>query len=448
MPLQTFSGSTRVIDHAPSIRSAGIYSTNDTMTTKQCIVHTNDNTFERTNTPSSLQQLPLNSNLYRKTQPGIRYIHGIHNTDAIESIDINTVHGIQSNRSGDRASDTVLNSKQTSEINQYLQEQRERIYRSTNKPIGRSTIHNNISYINSDDIHGITSDSSESAKTLIYKDEKIDRFIDPLKGDVDITRRINRDYINTSIDIHTYRHGKLQQHNALNSSHGVTDALNHTRADTVIGSARDQQLRYMHSKPIGSAVHTVPIDNSYIAGSRVKFDSVGTYDCIRGNYTAEQQQPDSSIGRSVPIANKLRPSLIAPVDTNKTYGLPSIRTDLQTPPSRRSIASEVNYGDEHSAAQLIAPYQHSYSGVDKSDFTNECTRDYICTVYNHVGLEYTVDDNEFNIICDTAIQLYGKLSIDSFRHAYNELNVVENGNNENTSSLTNTQQFNNVAYKK
>jgi hypothetical protein len=51
----------------------------------------------------------------------------------------------------------------------------------------------------------------------------------------------------------------------------------------------------------------------------------------------------------------------------RTYGVPSVRSDIPAPRFRR-VADRVNYGDESTALGLISPSIYTSHGVYEKDF--------------------------------------------------------------------------------
>ena len=58
----------------------------------------------------------------------------------------------------------------------------------------------------------------------------------------------------------------------------------------------------------------------------------------------------------------------------RTYGIPTIRTDIAAPNVRR-ISDRVNYGDEGNAYALLNPSVYSQRGVNEKHFFEPRTKD-------------------------------------------------------------------------
>jgi hypothetical protein len=118
---------------------------------------------------------------------------------------------------------------------------------------------------------------------------------------------------------------------------------------------------------------------------------------MRGEYSEQEQAPDPSIGKSTtrqgygfdPELNKrLR-------DSNRTFGVPSTRSDLAAP-SLRSVADETAYGDEATAAALVNPGYGAERGVTEGDYSEALDETKMRKFYQDAGvLDPDADDNGF-----------------------------------------------------
>ena len=129
--------------------------------------------------------------------------------------------------------------------------------------------------------------------------------------------------------------------------------------------------------------------------------------------------PDIDLGRSV------TPGWRNDTTTNRTFGCPTIRTDVK-PPKKRSVGDGQNYGDDTNAFALLHPAQFAGMGVADEDFIEFRTRDEIREIFKAINVD--LEDYEFNLICERAEVAYkfkaskgtGTLTVESFRQAYNE----------------------------
>lgn len=96
---------------------------------------------------------------------------------------------------------------------------------------------------------------------------------------------------------------------------------------------------------------------------------------LHGGYTAEQQQPDADLGKSLRegFRNVLPAAADGSIDAGRgvggrVFGLPSVRTDLH-PPARASIANAQNFGNEPDAAALLSPCSTADRGVNEDHYS-------------------------------------------------------------------------------
>jgi len=77
-----------------------------------------------------------------------------------------------------------------------------------------------------------------------------------------------------------------------------------------------------------------------------------------------QVKEDEDLGKSKRFGFR---NITKPGDENRTFGLPTIRTDVKKP-AHRSVANIHNYGDEPQAIGLLFPQRFADLGVDNEDF--------------------------------------------------------------------------------
>jgi len=139
----------------------------------------------------------------------------------------------------------------------------------------------------------------------------------------------------------------------------------------------------------------------------------GTRECM-GNYTAEEQQPDKDLGRS------LKPGWrnIAKEGTQRVFGVPSIRKDIEAP-HLKSVADHQNYGNESGAEVLLYPPRFTDEGIEQADFLYGRNRDEIKDIFECAG--FGLSEQDFNFIFEQATHLdpSGQVSVESFRKVLN-----------------------------
>lgn len=274
---------------------------------------------------------------------------------------------------------------------------------------------------------------------------------DPMHQERMITRPINREYNwnAAGIDPRNHRFGKVASDSQGTGSGragaggGVASIMQHASLDadsrTTIGSKRVEECKSSSFDHLGKGRRqrgellggdpSDPVSSSgggnfnytghrnLIFGRPGQHDEWGARDCIRGDYTIREQMPDANLGRSSFKLTSL--PYIPPVDTvtSRTFGLPSIRAD-RAPPKIKSVANDMNYGDESNGKGLLYPSAYAGEGVNEEDFLRGRQPAQIRQVFETLGLR--MDDEQFNRVASLAQQRYGALSVDSFRHAWNQ----------------------------
>jgi hypothetical protein len=142
----------------------------------------------------------------------------------------------------------------------------------------------------------------------------------------------------------------------------------------------------------------------------------GVGDCIRGDYTLENQLPDKDLGRSLTPGYRN----VGMADPSRRFGLPAVRIDIA--PRSLSMASSMDFGDGTSAAKLLAPSSYSDYGVGEEDFLAPLPPARLRKLFERIGT--AMSDREFAVIYNHAAvngkhTPAGKVCIQEFRDALN-----------------------------
>jgi len=138
-----------------------------------------------------------------------------------------------------------------------------------------------------------------------------------------------------------------------------------------------------------------------------------------------------------PLADRPSPPLTAQIDRNigghrtssamlnatvggvsskgyRTYGVPTVRTDLAAPRFRR-ISDRVNYGDEGNACALVNPSIFSQRGISERQFFEPRSRDQIREIFANIGVDMTMDT--FDRLFEMAASMHplGHVTVETFR---------------------------------
>ena len=135
--------------------------------------------------------------------------------------------------------------------------------------------------------------------------------------------------------------------------------------------------------------------------------------CIR-----HTKQPDIDLGKAV------APGWRNDTTTNRTFGCPTIRSDIKAP-KRRSVGDNNNYGDDTNAYALLHPAQYAGMGVEDKDFLDSRERADLQTLFANAGMK--LNDGDFDQVYRRAAMLSMEIQggsrgigIEVFRRAYNE----------------------------
>ncbi|GMF09579.1 unnamed protein product [Phytophthora lilii] len=185
----------------------------------------------------------------------------------------------------------------------------------------------------------------------------------------------------------------------------------------------DRRTLYDHlGKPrhLGAA-ETDNLPTNHVFGITTQ-DSDSAWQCIQGEYSPEEQQPDPDLGRAVNHGWRNA--------TTRSFGVPTIRSDIPAP-ARRSIADGQNYGDDVNAQALLYPEAFDSSGVTNAEFAQPRDEKYLRELFQKIG--HAVSDDDFQLIWKQATRSVrytppGQASIADYRDALNDfLGAQERG---------------------
>lgn len=318
------------------------------------------------------------------------------------------------------------------EMSTYLNERKESIYVSNKKePLGRSQQRGTLpdSLNNKTTCFGVRGKRGVSAKELMYPTSVADpvgtheQYIKSHKAYKPGEQR-NRAYEweNTTIkDPVSHRFGKVVKDGL---QEGVMLSLNAFR-DTdqppkrIVPKAYDD-FKNVTSDELGKCKNLGQANASlerhgmtFGVTTLPRPEEGGAAECIRGQYSSDEQAPDADLGRS------LVPGLRNMTRETRAFGVPTIRSDI-SPPVARSIADCQNYGTDTTAKDLLHPTAFASVGVNETDFTTPLPRAEIKDLFESIG--YRLDSKQFQDIWATASHFTGTpdlLSVATFRKFLN-----------------------------
>mmetsp|Transcript_523 Transcript_523/g.1407 ORF Transcript_523/g.1407 Transcript_523/m.1407 type:complete len:287 (-) Transcript_523:468-1328(-) len=130
----------------------------------------------------------------------------------------------------------------------------------------------------------------------------------------------------------------------------------------------------------------LPANHTYGLHSLRHGPEPGVDQLIQGAYTAAQQAPDADLGKS------LREGWRNVAPEGRTFGVPSIRTDVPKP-RVAGVANTRNYGNEPDALQLLRPPKSVELGVGEEAYMAMRSRDEVRALVADAALQ--LSDEEF-----------------------------------------------------
>ncbi|XP_008321508.1 EF-hand domain-containing family member B isoform X1 [Cynoglossus semilaevis] len=111
-----------------------------------------------------------------------------------------------------------------------------------------------------------------------------------------------------------------------------------------------------------------------------------------------------------------------PLRENRTYGIPSVRSDLPAP-TIKSVCDFTNYGDMTTAADLLYPTAFSQHGVYREHLQCPRSRKEITQIFMDLGLDLSEETFEKAWKLAAEKDPKGRVCIENFRSVLKELNV-------------------------
>jgi EF-hand domain-containing family member B len=243
-----------------------------------------------------------------------------------------------------------------------------------------------------------------------------------------------RDY-NWPVDPENTVFGRKAGTNALNgASANIAEVLKGSDAgNTIISKKSVEDFRNTGdvlgmSRNLGQGSGSRPFDMIYGQPSAAILKSRRVHtaaEVIKGNYNPVQQLPDHDLGKSI------TPGFRNFTSTDRVFGCPSIRTDLQyTRQGRRSVADAQNYGDDVAAKYLINPPPFSDLSISPDAMAKARPKEKIFHIfdqigYNHIPLELK------EVIFQEASNDGNTATINSYRYCLNiYLDAIETNQEE------------------
>ncbi|XP_030605225.1 EF-hand domain-containing family member B [Archocentrus centrarchus] len=107
----------------------------------------------------------------------------------------------------------------------------------------------------------------------------------------------------------------------------------------------------------------------------------------------------------------------------RTYGLPSVRSDLPAPRIKR-VSDKNNYGDTSTAADLLHPSVHALRGVYKEHFFCPRSKDEMAEIFRNVGVNISEDTFEEAWKLASLQRPTREVCVENFRDVLREIKAV------------------------
>eukprot|EP01062_Namystynia_karyoxenos_P009232 TRINITY_DN13256_c0_g1_i1.p1 TRINITY_DN13256_c0_g1~~TRINITY_DN13256_c0_g1_i1.p1 ORF type:complete len:474 (+),score=147.35 TRINITY_DN13256_c0_g1_i1:93-1424(+) len=174
-------------------------------------------------------------------------------------------------------------------------------------------------------------------------------------------------------------------------------------AHDALGTCRNQGFGEQRSLP-----------KNFTFGKENRWDEWGSRECMRGAYSEAEQAPDKDLGKAT------RPGFRNEAPTDRTFGAPTIRTDIPRPRTKK-VTDNNNYGDDCNAFSLLCPSKYARGNVHEEDFLVPMSREDMKAMAEKAHFE--LSDDEFAQAWNLASGFTsdGSVSIETFRRAVDDL---------------------------
>ncbi|XP_056236447.1 EF-hand domain-containing family member B [Seriola aureovittata] len=108
---------------------------------------------------------------------------------------------------------------------------------------------------------------------------------------------------------------------------------------------------------------------------------------------------------------------------SRTYGIPSVRSDLPAPPIKR-VSDTTNYGNTSTAAKLLHPSVHALQGVHEEHLLCPRTKSEIAEIFRNVGVNISEETFEEAWKLASMKQPDGKVCVEVFLNVLKEIKAM------------------------
>eukprot|EP00064_Thunnus_orientalis_P010591 superscaffoldBa00001452_g10617 len=112
-----------------------------------------------------------------------------------------------------------------------------------------------------------------------------------------------------------------------------------------------------------------------------------------------------------------------PINSSRTFGIPSVRSDLPAPRIKR-VSDPNNYGDTSTAADLLHPSVHTLRGVHEQHFFCPRTKTEIAEIFRNVDVNISEETFEEAWKLASMRHPTGEVCVEVFRNILKEIKAV------------------------
>jgi len=174
-------------------------------------------------------------------------------------------------------------------------------------------------------------------------------------------------------------------------------------AKDALGTCKNQGFGEQRSLP-----------GTFTFGKENRYDEWGARECMRGDYSLDEQAPDSNLGKSN------NPGFRNDTSSTRSFGVPTIRTDIPRPRTKK-VTDNNNYGDDCNALSLLCPSKFALGNVREEDFLVPVQKDDMRGMSERAGFQLTDEEFEQSWELASSFTSDGSVSIETFRRAVDEL---------------------------
>lgn len=206
----------------------------------------------------------------------------------------------------------------------------------------------------------------------------------------------------------------------------LNEMLKNPYPQTVLVNKKEEDFRQAKNDMLGvgkffgtlNKRYTNDLDHTY--GKKDDPERWNAAKCIYGDRntaTADRVKPDEDLGKNILAKVKTHRSQISiPGGEDRTFGVPTIRSDLVKPAKFKKVNDYHDYGDEPDAFELLYPHPEAIRGVTDEDFDKLYSKEEINTLMKKY--DFKIPENEYDTMFNVALKNYpndeGKISAKSF----------------------------------